>query len=239
MTGVSQSRSDLFGNGIEKNVEYEWRKDLLMEVNNVRYRGIAIVPPAPLYDIKFYPPEKSIDRLQWNTCHRGDYADRAVQYGRWPWSKKESYFKMKFQPKSLELDRACPLNIVALTQRHKEMGFGMMIFPDPRPHIAIKSKVECNGSFIPSVGGTNGCQAPVDTIHKVHFDRTEGEVYQDVRENAKCPPMRKVGSNTFEFFMPKDLCVYLFVSRRKASNGKFKMHKFLTYGYEKIPPPKG
>ena len=225
----------LFPSSLEKDHKIEWKKDLLMSINDKMYHGIALVPKARLYNIKIFPPVKTIDRIQWGSCHGGDNADKAVEYGLWPWSKKQKYFSMTYTPKNIELDRACPLKITALAQKHKAMAFGMIIVPDVKPHISLKATLECNRKTQLKKVGTTACQAAIKSIHRIHFD---GEVFQDARENIKCPPFKKVKPNVFEFFMPRDLCVYLFKSRQKAINGKFKTHKLITYGYEKVPPPK-
>ena len=210
----------------DKDANIEWRKDMLIDVDGKIYRGIAMVPSKGTYNLKIYPAEKRIDRLQWRTCHREDFVDKAVKHGFWPWSKKQEYFSMSFTPKNIELERACPLMIEGLAEKHKSLSFGMLVFPDIRPWISLSAKLECNGKLVPAKG-TSECQGAISTIHKIHFN---GEVFQDDRPNEKCPPLKKIKPNVFEFFMPKNLCVYLFKSRQKHSSGKFMTHKLLTYG---------
>jgi hypothetical protein len=224
----------LFPNSEDKDAGIEWRKDMMIDIDGKIYRGVAVVPKKNIYSLKIYPSEDRIDRLQWRTCHREDFVDKAVKHGFWPWSKKQVYFAMSFTPRRIELERSCPLMIEGLAEKHKSLSFGMVIFPDSRPWVSIPAKVECNGRVIPR-DGTSECQGAVSTIHKIHFD---GEMFEDDRANEKCPPFKKVRPNIFEFFMPKDLCVYYFISRQKDANGKHKRHKLMTYGYERIPPPK-
>jgi len=233
LSGCSTLSDFIFPKVADKDASLEWRKDLLMDVNGKIYRGMAKVPKASVYKIKIYPSDKRIDRLQWRTCHREDFADKAVERGLWPWSKKDKHFSMNFYPKKIELDRACPLNFEALAEKHKSMAFGMVIFPDIRPHVVLRATLECDGRT-EIMTGTSECQGAISTIQKIHFD---GEVFQDDRPNEKCPPMKKVKPNVFEFFMPKNLCVYVFKSKQKAINGKFKTHNLITYGYERLPPP--
>ena len=235
LSGCASIQDFLNPSTADKDASVEWRKDILLEVNGKAYRGIATVPPAEVYTIKIYPPDDRIDRLQWRTCHREDFSDKAVKYGSWPWSKKQKYFEMQIAPRPIELERSCPLMLEALAQKHKEMGFGMVIWPDSRPEFTLNSTIECNG--IRKIRkGTGECQGPVGSIHKIYFSE---KVYTDDRANEKCPPMRRVSDNVYEFFMPKDVCVYPFLSARKHDNGKRISYKILTYGYEKIPPPKG
>ena len=235
LSGCSTLTDFFLPAAMNKNPKVEWRKDLLLEVDDKIYRGVALVPIKTTYSITIWPSDERIDRLQWRTCHREDYVDKAVKRGFWPWSKDDKFFKMSFTPKRIELDRACPLMLEALAEKHKSMSFGMVIFPDANTHVSLPAIIECDGRTERSTG-VSECQGAVDTIHKINFD---GEVFQDDRPNATCPPMKQVKSNSFEFFMPKDLCVYLFKSPQKDANGKYKTHKLITFGYEQIPPPKG
>lgn len=234
IAGCASISDFLLPQPIDKDPNVEWRKDLVLDVNGKRYKGMALVPTQSKYEIKIYPADKRIDRLQWRTCHRNDSVDKAVESGFWPWSKKKEYFTMIFEPKSIELERACPLRIEALAQKHKSMAFGMVIFPDSRQHYNLEAVLECNGRTQIRVG-TSECQGAIMSLHKVIFG---GEVVQDDRPNEQCPPMKQVQENVFEFFMPKNECVYLFKSFEKV-DGKYRTHKIITYGYEKIPPPQG
>lgn len=233
--GCSTLSDFFYPTSIDKDPRIEWRKDMRFDVNGVACRGMTIVPPAKTYQIKIYPSDQRIDRLQWRTCHRGDFADKAVEYGIWPWSKKEKYFTMNFSPTPIELNRACPLQLEALAFKHKSMSFGTILFPDTRANLNLPATLECNGQLKARIG-TSECQAPKDSIQRITF---ESEVFQDERPNEQCPPMKRVSEKVFEFFMPKDLCVYVFKSLEKDKSGKFRTHHAVTYGYEQIPPPEG
>jgi len=232
--GCSTLQGFFFPQVADKDASVAWEKDLKMKVNGKLYYGTAVVPKADVYTISIYPAYKEIDRLQWRTCHRGGHADQAVEHGFWPWSKRQKYFTFKIRPKDIERERACALKIEALAKRHKSMAFGMIAFPDIRPWYNISSTVECNGKLGIYTQGTSLCQAPFKSIQRISFS---GEVYMDDKANSFCPPFKEIEQGVFEFFMPKNECIYNFVKAEEHSSGRLRSHKFITFGYEKTPPP--
>ena len=94
LSGCSTLSSFFLPGSLEKDAKIEWKKDLLMSINGVVYTGLALVPKADIYHLKIYPAEKTIDRLQWSSCHGGDHVDKAVKYSRWSWKKQKDYFEM-------------------------------------------------------------------------------------------------------------------------------------------------
>lgn len=230
--GCSTLQGFLFPDALDKDAKVAWAKDLKMIINDRFYFGTAVVPSADKYNIKIYPAFEEIDRLQWRTCHRGGHADKAVTHGFWPWSKKQDFFFLQFQPRDIELDRACTLDFEALTKKRKNMSFGMVVFPDSRAWINLSATVECNGR-LHLYDGTSVCQAPVQSVQRIAL---KAGVIQDERPNKDCPPMREVSKGVFEYYMPKDQCIYLFKIKEKHESGKYRTHKLITYGSEKVPP---
>lgn len=235
LTGCSTLGEFLSPEDLTKDANTEWRKSMMMKINGKDYRGLAVVPAADVYEILIFPYNDSIDRLQWGTCHGDDFADNAVKNSFWPWKKDDKYFRMVFRPQPIELERACPLYLEELAERHRSMNFGMIIFPDYRPHFRLAATLECNRRAEPK-SGVSGCQAPMGTIHRIQFAEV---VDHDDRPNEKCPPVREVRPGVFEFNMPKSTCTYDFVSDEKDSFGNYLTHRLYTYGYEENPPPKG
>lgn len=231
--GCSTLQGFLFPDKLDKDVEVAWEKELRMQVNESVYYGTAVVPEAEKYLIYIFPPYKEISRLQWRTCHRGGAAKNAVQYGRWPWSKKESYFKLEIKPRDIERERACSLKFEALDKSQKAMAFGMIAFPDLRPWFNVPGTVECNGKVEVYFDGTSLCQAPAGAITRISFS---GEIYMDETPNADCPPFKEIRTGVFEFLMPKNECIYNFKKPQEHESGRLRSHKLITFGYEKTPP---
>lgn len=220
---------------LPKDINAEWRKNMTMKINGKLYRGLAVVDAADTYEILIYPYNDKIDRLQWGTCHGDDFVDNAVKNSVWPWKKNDPYFRMIFRPQPIELERACPLYLEELAERHKSMNFGMVIFPDYRPHFRLSATLECNREAKPTKG-VSGCQAPTGTVHRIQFAE---RVDFDERQNEACPPVREVRPGAYEFNMAESTCTYDFVSDKKDAFGNYLTHRLFTYGYSKNPPPKG
>jgi len=231
--GCATLQGFLFPDASDKNTELSWQKDLKMSINGKFYYGMATVKPATDYHIRIYPAYKEIDRLQWRTCHRGGHADKAVKHGFWPWSAKQEYFSMTFRQADIEKDRACTLDLEALTMRRKSMSFGMIVFPDSRPWLNLGATLECNGRLVVSQGGMSACQGPYQSIQRIAL---KSGVVQDDRPNEKCPPMQQVSEGVFEYYMPKGQCVYVFKVPDLHESGRFRQHNLITFGYEAIPP---
>lgn len=233
--GCSTLQGFLFPESVSKDTKVSWEKDLRIQVDDRIYYGMALVPRKKKYNIYIFPPNEEISRLQWRTCHRGGAAKDAVQNGKWPWSKKQKYFKLEFEPMPVELERACTLSFEALAKSNKVMGFAMVVFPDSRPWYDLPLSMECNGSIQSFVGGTSICQAPVGAITRVDFGPT-GKFFQDETPDLKCPPLKSKGNNVYEFKMPKDECVFSFKAGEEHSSGNLRSHKIITFGFEKSPP---
>ena len=232
--GCSTLQGFLFPNSIEKSLSVSWEKDLRFQINDKIYYGTALVHEKPNYWIYIFPPYNEISRLQWRTCHRGGAAKNAVKYGKWPWSKKQEYYKMNFVPRDIERERACALKFEALAKNRKVMGFGMVVFPDIRPWFNLSSTVECNGEVHVYTDGTSICQAPEGAITRISFS---GKTYMDDSPNSQCPPFKEISDGVFEFKMPKDECIYNFKRPEKHESGRYRSHKLVTFGYEDSPPP--
>lgn len=233
-SGCASMKDFFMPSDIEESAKIKWRKNLKMKINNIRYRGLAVVPKAGTYEMKIYPTYKEIDRLQWGTCHGDDFADEAVENSIWPWGKDDDYFKLNFTPEDVELERACPLNIEALTKKHKLMDFGMVIFPPVDPSYRLYAALQCNRQRLPG-RGYNGCQAPVGAITTIEFPI---RVLQSIAPDEQCPPMEQITNSHFEFYMPRGWCTYTFEAEVPNADGEIVKHVIHTYGYEENPPPR-
>lgn len=216
----------------DKDANVEWQKTLKFSVNDVGYRGVAVLPKAPSYHLKIYPSDKTIDRFQWRTCEGGDYEDKVIEKNFWGSTNKD-YHEMDVTPTAIELDRACTMKIESLSGKHKIMDFGWLIFPSSRPEVNITATLHC-ARVTAKYRGKSGCEAPEGAIYRIQF---ENKVYQDESEDEQCPPLAELSNNLFEGFVPKAECVYLFMSLERHENGKRLEHILHTYGWEKSPPP--
>jgi hypothetical protein len=230
--GCSSLQGFLFPEAYDKDARVAWEKDMKMQINGKVYYGTAVVDEAEIYSIAIYPAFKEIDRLQWRTCHQDGHTDKAVVHGRWPWSKKQEYFVMNFKVRDIERDRACSLDIEAVTAKRKVMSFGMVVFPDIRPYINLGATVECNGKLLVT-GGQSLCQGHHKSIQRIAF---RPGVIQDIHDDSKCPPMKEVSPGVFEYLIPKEKCVYQFISQEKTDLGRYREHILTTFGYEQTPP---
>lgn len=233
--GCSSLTKLLFPKNLDRDAKISWKHDLKMQINGVTYYGMALVPKADSYEVKVFPPTKEIDRLMWNTCHRGNHADKAVQNRFWPWQKDDEYFVLNFTLSEVETKKSCSLRFAAFEQKHKNIAFGYVSFPDKREEAILPATTHCSG-VVEKTFGKNICQAPVNALQKIEFSEP---VLATVLDDGKCEPPKGESEpgQVFTLFPSKDECVYIFQSNQRHPNGKRLIFVWEVYGWEEIPPP--
>jgi predicted small lipoprotein YifL len=233
LSGCGHLGSFFFPEAPDRDAKVEWRKTLKMNINGETHFGMVKVQESKKYIIKIYPFDDHIDRVQWRTCHRDGFADKAVESSFWPWSKKNKFYQLDFSPNQIELNRACGLRIESLTKKHTVMEFGLILFHDIRPEVSLGAGLACNGEFYAREGVAE-CQGAVGSTQEIYFSE---KVYQDESENRRCPPLKEIEDGVFSYKVPRGECVYPLKVNRKHQNGRYIMMNLFTYGFEKNPPP--
>jgi hypothetical protein len=198
---------------VTPNKDTYYRYDLAMEINGVKYRGVAVPAKAKEYKIKI--KNAHIDFLRITSCSRQVVLE-----------KEGSRAEYIYRPMpALEDEPQCPLEI-EVYDFHKERHYwGYIDFPHDL--FKMQGKLKCNG--IVSKGAVTACAARVGLLQKISFS-AEMKMYS---ANAKCNmPIIKTASS-FKFYIPiKDKCLYEF----QETKHPWRQHKMTILGYEMILP---
>lgn len=201
-----------------------YRHDLKIEVNGIEYRGIGVLKRATAYNIEVDPKGK-IDRIMWQTCHRGDLEDKP-DVG---WSGKYKF--TIFPVKHIEESEACPISITVLEEKKRRNGFALLDFEDVREEVSLVANLSCNGEVVQK-NGVSICQSAVGLIQEIQFGTPV--VIRNV--NKPCDVMKTSDEKLYRFNVPKGQCTFNFVAQEKAKNGKRFVHRLSTIGYTDVPP---
>ena len=201
-----------------------FKKDLKLNIDGVKFKGIAVLPRKSVYKIKIQP-ESSIERLIIQTCHR----DATIDKPKTGWLSSE--IEYIFSPQvGLEDSRSCPLEIAALDINHRKNGFAYVDWIDARPHISLSARMRCNGEFsIPQ--GTGICQSAVGLIQEVFFNQQVIVAGYD----SRCAAPETKDGFFWQWKMSQDKCVYYFVAREKHENGERIAFRLNAIGFTAVP----
>jgi hypothetical protein len=202
-----------------------YKLDLQVKINGKDFSGIGVVPQAPAYEIVVYPQDK-IDRIIWQTCNREEVVDRPNT----GWFNKS--YRFSFTPLSpIEDEKACALQITVLTEKTNRVGMALFAFTDKRVEVNVPATVRCNGRSDQYPGGVSVCQSAAGLTQQIEF--RDPVINAGVK--GACNVMKTDNEKVYTFEMPLDKCTYYFVAQDKASNGKRRVHRLETAGYNFIP----
>lgn len=210
-----------------------FRKDMTVEFDGIKYRGIGVLPRKALYKVKIYPPGKT-DRLIWQTCNRDNTQDPPLD----PNTKKRMFsnvIEFHYAPlRGIEDNRVCPIQIASLEEQKLRNGYAYFDIIDYREEISLPAHLRCNGDYDhpqhlqPGVGI---CQTAAGLTQQIFFN-TE-VVLQKV--SPECDVMKSKDGFFWEWDAPKDKCVYYFVSNLKHKNGKRLAFRLNSIGFTAVP----
>lgn len=227
----------LFDESAPKSTTVEWRKTLKMKVNGIKYYGVGLVPYSEKYEIKIYPPNKTIDLLQWSSCDGSDFAPDAVKDYFWVWKKDDEFFKITdknspfFTLSDIQKSYVnCPLRIDALTKYKKGLYFGILLFykKTSKPQ-GLTVTVNCNRQKDRFDKGIAYCQASKGKVTWIEFSRPV--VFTDDAVGERCPKLKRLSDRKIELYMGSGDCYYNFMDENEQEID------FYHYGFEENPPP--
>lgn len=148
----------------------EYRSDLVLDVNGVKYPGTGVAALSQSYKVTVYP-EASIDRIIWTTCNQQHVVDKPGE-SFWDQISGNNQYSFTLNPDiDLEGSNACALEISVLTEHQNITGYGLIDFMDARPvYQKIKATARCNGyTSVPT--GVYVCQSAQNLVQDFVFDR--------------------------------------------------------------------
>lgn len=200
-----------------------YRRDIFLKVNGYYTKGgVIVIPKAPSYRIQGSIKGK-FDFLSLKSCHR-----------QFTIESEGGDFDYTYEPvKGIEDDRACPIEIVGVEKTKGRDSFGFIDFEND--HDQLQATTACNGET-KTFKGVGHCQAPRGLFERISFGT---EVFASSvdpktgKQNEACPfPLSSPDGKTFEFKIPKGLCLIKFMEKGEP-NHTFRLN---LLGYEDIIP---
>lgn len=210
--------------------------DLKVQINDVEYLGVGVVPRAQEYKVTVYP-NNNTKRIRIRTCHRKLVIDEPSK----GWLS--SGYKIDFDPTTSRLDhyttakevediQSCIMRISALDKADEEHAEAIFDFLDARPEVSLKGvKIQCNGIEDQPQFGSGICKAPVDT-----YQRVQMPTFTIYRTTEDCKgTLSSLDDKNYILTPNPGICQYYFTSNTRAENGKWNKFRLTVYGIVKYP----
>lgn len=187
-------------------LEKTYRKEVDMEIDGVKAKGVYVAAKRPTYKIRFELPD-SPSVVKITTCHREE-TFRNV-------GKRLDY---DYRPVlGLEDLGSCMLEMGAFD----EDGCYMWALIDFEDDEKMPAWIGCNGVNF-TARGASLCQSKAGLVQTLTFGSAVEAFSKD-----NCPKMESKDKIHFSHSMAPDKCIYLF------SNGK-DLHRHTTFGYDEV-----
>lgn len=184
--------------------------DIEIKVNNIKGKGIVIAPFSKKYEIRIKAPGK-LDLLQWVTCHRSKYQEKA---GSW-FSGSAAYFE--YEPQYKEEHDRCDMQIYGYEKVKGRHASAYVLFESAK--YKVQARLHCNGST-KYLNGVGGCSSKAGTYQQIEF----GSEVKSVKPMAdNCPKLPD--ADKIQFKLPRGNCTYIF-----KEGAKF--FRLKTYGWD-------
>lgn len=198
---TSQIKQDL-------HVEFKYKRDLALTVNNLTARGVIVVPKQDKYLIAVKSPDQ-MDAFLIQTCHREILLEGI--------GREHSF---TFIPvKGLEDEGSCPMFMSGITKKRERISLGMIDFYSGQ---TLPASLNCSGLSVKSEG-VSICQAPQSLWQEIEFD----EDVKFVEPEGKCATQVRSNGRQIKYRMPNADCVVVF---KGMASGK--IHKANWIGFE-------
>lgn len=192
-----------------------YRLDLEMEWDGHLYKGIAVLPERPAYELRFKSPGK-MDVFSFKTCSREEVREKSEFRGS-PYRAVVHY-----SPNEIELRGACIAEVSSYEKINGRNSSGLIDFEDGST--TLKAKILCGGETTHS-NGVSICQQREGLLQKIKFK----EVVV-VKPDTGCALESGTRGMVFEFAIKRGLCIYTFMGVKPPHE----VHRLLTYGYQEI-----
>lgn len=198
---------------LDPNVFY--KRDIAITYNKQVFTGVAALPYAPNYNLKFQSSGK-MDLITIASCHGEKTDEKAGKSGLFIDGESYEYFHSPLQE-----DMVCDLDVgvyEAVLGRH---GWAHIIFNSPK--YSLGASLYCNGAFLGS-SGVGICQSRTGLYQSITFKEPVKAGF-----TAPCPKLETKDDLTFVFPMPQHECNYYFSTK----DGK--LSRLVTVGYDAVP----
>ena len=176
----------------------EWTPYYLIE-------GVGVMPKAPQYKIKVFPPGKA-DMITVTSCHREIKTPNPKKKGGW-FSKGHYEFTLGLKD-SVDHSELCSFDIGVYEKNKGRHAWGLLAISDSSRY-NLPATVKCNG-LVKKYAGTSVCQAKKGLIQEYSFDRKVSVTKVMGCEIANLSTQEKY-SKTWRFLMPEGECEMFFI----------------------------
>lgn len=187
-----------------------YKRDLLVEINEVEYEGVAVLNKAKSYSMIIKPRSKTA-LLLITTCHREEsFTTKSSGF-----FKKTNSFEYTYTPQPGKEDGPCTFRITALDKKRAQHSWFFADFKSKQE--TLSATVYCNGKK--EKGTVTVCQSRAGLLQGIEFP--EPVIYFP---SQNCP-MDYPGSYKINL----GECTYAFKGKTSG-----RIHRHNTLGYEKI-----
>lgn len=147
-----------------------YKRDIEIEINEVKYEGVVTVPHAETYNFMLRP-KGDLDLVIIRSCHR-DHSPGSIPAtggGFLGFNKTATEFRYEFIPeKGLEdVSTGCPIRIEAI---EAEKGRNSWAFiAREHPDYTLQATIQCNAADL-EMNGVEACQARAGTTQRMLFE---------------------------------------------------------------------
>ncbi len=193
-----------------------YKRDVEIEINQVKHEGVTVVPHSQRYDITLRP-KGDLDLILLRTCHR-EYSGEKVSSG----FLSSKVFKYIYVPvPGVEDHGVCPLRVDVYESSKGRHSWALIDFESP-DH-TVTGQLTCNGE-IRRFRGVSICQGKAGTIQHVEFD---APVRFAPAPNG-CAAPKMISPNVAELKLSLGECLFYF----DTQSGQ--MGRLTTVGYEGV-----
>ena len=187
-----------------------FKRDLVVEINEVDYEGMAVLKKAKSYDMIIKPRSKTA-LLLISTCHREESFTTSSK----GFFKKTNSFEYTYTPQPGKEDGPCTFRITALDKKRAQHSWFFADFKSKNE--TLPATVYCNGEK--QKGTVTNCQSRAGLIQGIEFP--EPVLYFPTKNCPMAYPS--------EYKINLGECVYAFKGKTTG-----RIHRHNTLGYEKI-----
>lgn len=198
---------------VERPPLYNYKADMVITVDGLRFTGIAVANMSNSIDIKIKSKAR-LYVLSIETCSRHFTVDKADK--NW-FGGVGKEFEYRFRPNEKEKQGNCPMYIRAL-DLNGTAAWGMVHF---KTNETLKAKVSCNGSTI-TFNGLTACQTKSSLIQSIHFDKA----ITAFDSNDKCN-LKELDNKHFEIRPENGFCFATFFTG-------LELHRAVFLGFNEV-----
>jgi hypothetical protein len=202
-------------NSLVSDQEKFFRHELIVEINDVEYKGTGIIPPKDIYKIKINKAKGRLDLVRISTCAGEEIVEDVGNKGS---------FTVGLS-KEIEGVDSCLFRIAAYEKKKGRHSWFIADFSDPNE--TLEYNMLCNG-WKKTINGVGICESI--NWQTISFNQ-EVKIFGEGGQSIECNSWldKSVGAH-WEFRMPLRECIYTFTTVKPPFMGG----RLTTSGYDTV-----